>query len=296
MSRLPSMQTLRALEAAARHGSYSAAAEELGLTHSAISHRIRELEERLKFPLFRRVGRSMAPTREAVTMIAQVRQAMVILQHAFPDTPQRRRESLVVSVHPALATRWLIPRLPAFTEMVPEITVELRSTADLGDFLAPGVDIAIRYGAGGWPNTLSDRLAEEVLFPVCSPRYRDEHDIQKPADLARCTLLRHAWQRWSPWLREAKLKMREPVSGVILSDSSMLIEAAAADQGVALTRRLFVEDVLARGRVVRLFDISVMDTLAYYVVWQAGDRLSPAAELFRTWLRQEMAAQAPIAA
>ncbi|WP_049973682.1 LysR substrate-binding domain-containing protein [Azospirillum sp. B4] len=284
MPTLPSIQTLRALDSAATHGSYSAAADELGLTHGAISHRIRELEERLGIPLFRRVGRGMAPTREAVTIIAHVRQALAILERAFPDRRHADGGRLVISIHPALATRWLLPRLRGFTRIMPQVSVEIRSTADLEEFLVPGIDLAIRYGAGDWPNSVSQRLGGEVLFPVCSPEYRDRLGLETPEDLARCTILRHGWQSWSAWLRVAGLRLQEPTAGLTLSDSSMLIEVASSGQGVALAGSLMVQEEISRGRLVRLFDVQAEDIYGYYLVWQAGTALSASALAFRSWV------------
>jgi len=288
MSRLPSIQTLRAFEAAARHESYSAAAAELGLTHGAISHRIRELEANLGVTLFRRVGTKMVPTRPAVTLLAQVREALNLLRRALPSPVRKQTGLLVISIHPSLATHWLVRRVGSFLRTVPGISMEIRSTADLGEFLGQGVDLAIRYGAGNWPNTGAERISGEVLFPVCTPEYRDAHRIRTPSDLRRCTLLRHAWQPWLPWLKAANLKMGEPTTGLMLSDTGILIEAAAAGEGVALVRSLFVLDDLKSGRLVRLFDIAVEDSYAYYATWHLGTPRSPLAEEFLSWLRSEL--------
>lgn len=288
MKRLPSMQSLRAFEAAARHQSYSAAAAEIGVTHGAISHRIRDLEAQLGVTLFRRSGREMLPTRAAVTLHAQVREALAMLARAVPDDARAGQRRLVVGVHPSLAIRWLVPRLGEFLREHPGLDVEVRSTADLGEFLGQGVDVAIRYGAGSWPNAARERLAGEVLFPVCTSEYRDRHRLRRPADLARCHLLRHAWQPWAPWLRAARIRLPEPYQGLLLSDSGMLLEAALAGEGVALARSLFAADDLARGRLVRLFDVEVADTYAYYLLWHAGMPLTDAATAFRDWLRQAL--------
>jgi LysR family glycine cleavage system transcriptional activator len=286
---LPSLQTLRAFAAAARHGSYSVAAAELGVTHGAVSHRIRELEERLQTPLFRRANRRMVPTREAVALLSQVRQALGTLDRAFPAPAPAGSVRLVVSVHPSLAVRWLVPRLGRFTAAHPAVDLEVRSTADLDDFLDPGVDLALRYGAGGWADAVDERLSGEVLFPVCAPAYRDQLCIREPGDLVRCVLLRHAWQPWSPWLREARLRLEEPRLGPTLSDSAMIVEAAASGQGVALARRLFVQGDLASGRLVRLFDVEVKDAYAYHIAWRAGSRLGEASLAFAAWLQAELA-------
>ena len=289
MTPLPSMQTLRAFDAAARHGSYSLAAAELGVTHGAVSHRIRELEERLQTPLFRRANRRMVPTREALALLSQVRQALTTLDRAFPSPAPAQSLRLVVSVHPSLAVRWLVPRLGRFTVAHPAVNLEVRSTADLDDFLDPGIDLALRYGAGGWADASEEHLAGEVLFPVCAPAYRDQLSIREPADLARCVLLRHVWQPWAPWLREARLRLEEPRLGPTLSDSAMIVEAAASGQGVALARRLFVQGDLISGRLVRLFDVEVQDDYAYHIAWRTGSKPSEAALLFAAWLRTELA-------
>lgn len=293
MSRLPSIQTLRAFEAAARHESYSAAAAELGLTHGAISHRIRELETNIGVSLFRRTGGKMVPTREAVTLLAQVREALSLLQRAIPSPVRKQAGRLVISIHPSLATHWLVRHVGSFLRTAPGISMEIRSTADLGEFLGRGVDLAIRYGAGNWPDTGAERLSGEVLFPVCAPEYRDRHRIRTPADLRRCTLLRHGWQPWLPWLKAANLKMEEPTGGLMLSDTGILLEAAAAGEGVALVRSLFVLDDLKSGRLVRLFDIAIEDSYAYYATWHLGTPRSSIAEAFLSWLRSELAT-API--
>lgn len=288
VERLPSILTLQAFEAAARHGSYSRAASELNVTHGAISHRIRELEQRLKIRLFQRVGHNMQPTRAAETLLAQVRQALGVLQLTFPDKTKRSAAKLVVGVHPAFATRWLIRRLDRFVAAEPKLAVEIRTTADLGDFLAPGIDIAVRYGTGVWPNAISVRLCGEMLFPVCSPEYQAKHRLQRPADLARVTLLRHLWQPWSSWLQATGLSLREPTSGLSLSDSAMLLEAAASGQGVALARGLFARDALEAGKLIKLFDLEVPDTNAYCAVWRAGTALTEPADAFRLWLLSEL--------
>lgn len=285
------MQTLRAFEAAARLESYSAAAQELDVTHGAISHRIRKLEMQLGTTLFRRAGRSMIPTREAVTLFAQVRESLGLLQRVIPDVAHATPGRLVVSMHPSFAIRWLVPRIGSFLRSMPDLSVEVRSVADLGDFLSQGVDFAIRYGAGTWGNATGERIAGEMLFPVCTPAYRDAHRIRTPGDLRRCRLLRHAWQPWQPWLRAARLRIKEPAGQLTVSDTAMLLEAAAAGEGVALARSLFAADDLGRGRLVRLFDIAVEDAFAYYLTWHQGAPLSPAGAAFRDWLRDEIATQ-----
>jgi LysR family glycine cleavage system transcriptional activator len=284
------MQTLRAFEAAVRHHSYSAAARELGVTHGAISHRVRTLEAQLNTILFQRSGREMVPTREAIALAAQVNEGLQILSQAMPAGGTDRAGNLVVGVHHSLAMSWLIPRLQDFIGGNPGISVEIYSTAELGDFINPNVHVAIRYGAGSWSRVSQERLAGDRLYPVCSPSYRDRQCIADPADLAGCRLLRHSWHTWIPWFRAAGLSLEEPGTGLLLSDSGMLLEAAKAGLGVALVGSVFAQAALEEGLLVKPFETSIPDSHAYYLLWNAGTRLAPQARLFRDWLHGQLAA------
>ena len=287
MARLPSVQTLQALDAAARHGSYTAAANELGLTHGAISHQICDLEARLGATLFRRDGRSMVPTREAVTLLAQVRQTLNLLHQTFPARPTSPSR-IVLGIHPSLATCWLLPRVGSFLTAHPDVDLDVRSTADLHDFLAPGIDVAIRYGVGTWPDAESERIGSEHLLAVCSPRYYERQQLVALSDLSRCVLLRHAWQPWSAWLRVAQLGTREPAQGLVVSDSSMLIEAAIAHLGVALVPGRFARRALAEGSLVQPFELTIADVNGYYLLRRRGEARLPGADLLGNWLKAQM--------
>ncbi|MCA3255662.1 MAG: LysR family transcriptional regulator, partial [Alphaproteobacteria bacterium] len=196
-----SLRALRAFDAAARHGSYSRAAEELGLTHGAISHSIRELEFRTGHTLFVRSGRRMIPTSEAIGLVTQVRQALDILDRAMPAAQIEPRTGLAISVHPGLSTRWFMARLRSFQADRPAVTIEVKLRHDPVDFLGADIDVAVRYGPGDWPNTVAEPLWSEELFPVCAPAYREALDLRTPGDLERACLLGHQWQAWAPWLR-----------------------------------------------------------------------------------------------
>ena len=283
------MQTLRAFEAAVRHHSYSAAARELGVTHGAISHRIRSLENQLDLVLFERRGREMVPTGAAIALAAQVSEGLQLITRAMPARDDDRRGKLVVGVHHSLAITWLIPRLEDFLAEHPRIAVEIYSTAELGDFINPDVDIAIRYGAGNWSNVTLERLAGDVLFPVCTGQYRKDHGIERPADLAKCRLLRHSWHTWTPWFRAARLRLDEPAGGALLSDSGMLVEAAIRGLGVALVGGVFAQTAIADGSLVKPFDVAVSDPNAYYLLWNPATRPTPEARLFRDWLLAQFA-------
>lgn len=285
---IPSLQTLRALEAAARLGSYTRAAEELGLTHGAISHRLRALEESLGHPLFTREGNGMRPTPEALRLLVPVREALGLLALAFP--PVREAQAILrVSLLPSFASRWLTPRLGAFRAAHPDIDVRIDARLELAEIGPGGVDCAIRYGKGGWPGVRAERLAGEVLFPVCAPAYRAAHSLDTPADLARAVLLRHDRQLWGPWLRAAGVALGEPAGGPLFSDTGLLLDAAIAGEGVALARARLVEGDLTSGRLVRLSDVAVDDSQSYWFVRsQSGD--SAAVEAFACWIAGAFAA------
>lgn len=285
---IPSIQTLRAFDAAGRHQSYSKAGEELGLTHSAISHRIRALETLTGSRLFIRTGNAMVPTREGQRLLAQIRNALGLLEGVFGKeaaSPTR----ITISVFPAFASRWLVPRLAAFRAAYPEIELALSLASEVVP-LGDGIDAAIRYGPGSWPGTQSRLLSSEILFPVCAPTYRTAHDLREPTDLARCALLRHPWHPWSAWFEAAGI-VALPADGPAYDDSSLLMEAALAGEGVALARGFAAADSLRSGQLVRLFATALPDRYGYHFVTPNGaDR--PAADPFAAWLGKLMRAEA----
>ncbi len=277
------MTALRALDAAARHGSYSAAAQELGVTHGAISHRIRDLEAHYGATLFRRAGRVMVPSAEALTLLGPVREALAILAQAFPPRGQGG-PAVRVAVHPALATKWLIPRLGDFIAQAPDIDLHLVSTTDPGDALSPTVQLAIRFGTGSWPGLEAQPLGEERCIAVCAPGYRTALGLETPADLPRARLLRHGWMMWGRWLEAAGVEMAEPDHGPLFSDSAMLVEGAVAGQGVALVGERFAAVDMAAGRLVQPFAVSVRHDYGWYLTWRAGSVPSADARRLKDWL------------
>ena len=294
MTQIPSLQTLRAFEAAGRLQSYSRAAEELGLTHGAVSHRIRELEERLGQQLFRRTGNAMLVTPAGQTLEVQVRQALSLLEQAFAERNPRKPAAsrpVVVTAVPSLASTWLFARLGEFRAQRPDIDIALRVSEALSDFKRDGVDFGVRLGAGGWPGLNAVKLFDEALTPVCTPEYRDRMGLEKPADLARATLLRNTWTPWARWFKAAGLDWPEPKIGPSFDDSPLLLRAAMQGDGVALARHWLAVDELRAGRLVFPFDIAVRDDFAYWLVWPTHGPVHPPAEQFRTWLAARAAAE-----
>jgi LysR family transcriptional regulator, glycine cleavage system transcriptional activator len=296
VSHLPSLQTLRAFEAAGRLQSYSKAAEELGLTHGAVSHRIRDLEERVGQSLFRRTGNTMVLTSEGQKLVAQVRQGLSLLDQAFiaprPGREHNQRRRIVITSVPSLASTWLFARLAEYRAEHPDIDVELRVSEVLADYKREGIDVGVRLGLGGWPNLNGQKLFDEALTPVCTPEYRDRLNLREPADLKRAVLLRNAWTSWARWFRAVGLDWPEPQSGPMFDDSPLLLRATLEGNGVALGRHWLAVDELRAGRLVTPFETAVRDDFAYWLVWPTGRSANPESALFRDWLEAKAAAEA----
>jgi LysR family transcriptional regulator, glycine cleavage system transcriptional activator len=288
-SHLPPLQLLRGFEAAARHLSFTRAADELHLTHGAISHQIKALEGQLGTKLFHREGRKMVLTESGQILVLKIRQGLRLLEQAFEDASLRSNSGvLTISVLPAFAARWLVPRLASFQEQHSEIELNLRTTRELANLEKDGVDLAIRYGPGGWPGLQQEKLMEEIVFPVCSPTYRRGKLPKVPDELSRADLLRNPWQPWGPWFNAARLDLVEPRRGTSYTDAELLLEAAAEGLGIALARSTLVADDLHAGRLIRLFDVSVRDAYAYYLVWRSDSGKLNIIRQFRDWIFEQL--------
>lgn len=286
MIRLPPLTTLRAFEAAARLGSFSRAAEEISVTHSAVSHQVRALERALGTPLFQRNGKRVSLTEAGRHLAGRVGSALREIADAARVVRRRDRgRALTVSTLPSFAARWLMPRLGRFMEQHPEIDVSLHTSVALVDLERDEVDIAIRFGKGNWPGLEALKFMDDELFPVASPGFNRGRLPRRPADLAKFRLMRSDDEFWTPWFQAAGVKIEEPQSP-IFSDSAFLLQAATDGQGIALARRSIAEDDLRAKRLVRLFDIAAPAQGANYLVWPK-DKLTANAALLRDWLLKE---------
>lgn len=284
--RLPPLPALRSFEAAARLESFSRAAQELHVTHGAVSHQVRALEEFLGTPLFARNGRRVSLTGDGRQFAERVRGALRDIADAAnafrrPDRANR----LTVSMLPSFAARWLMPRLGRFLAAHPEIAVNVHASMELADFERDEVDMAVRFGRGGWPGLEVERFMDDEYFPVASPNLNNGRLPEKPADLVRFPLMTPGDEPWAQWFKAAGMEVPRP-SGPIFNDAGLLLQAAIDGRGIALTRRSIAEGDMAAGNLVRLFDVSVKAPESYYLVWPLG-RASEKVLAFRAWMLEE---------
>ena len=286
--RLPPLNALRAFEAAARLTSISRAADEIHVTHGAISHQVKSLEDFLGVRLLERKGRGITTTAAGKRLAERVGMAFEQIADianavARHDDPGR----LTISTLASLAARWLMPRIGSFMEAHPEFDVNVLTGRELVDFNRDDVDVAIRFGRGNWLDVRIERLMGDEYFPVCSPRLNRGVMPKRPADLAKYRLLRSDSELWSPWFHAAGLDWPEPTKVSIIDDSSTLLLAAASKQGIALARRSLVASDLESGALVKLFDIVAPSIRAHYLVWPSHHDHSPKIRAFREWAKQE---------
>jgi LysR family glycine cleavage system transcriptional activator len=287
--RIPPMQALRAFDAAARTGSLTRAAESLHVTHGAISHQIKALEEAFAVKLVERSGRGIRLTDEGERFASRLRAALAELADAVREVSERRNpRQLRLSTLPSFAARWLLPRVARFLKAHPDIDLEIRSSNGLVDFRRDDVDIAVRHGLGQWPGVIAEHLLDDTSFPVCSPRLANGKLPKRPADLAAYTLLRGEGEQWKPWFEAAGLDWPEPSRGPLYSDSSHMLQAAIEQQGVAIARSSLLGDDLKNGVLVKLFDIVVPLPRKYYLVYPPRMKDSPKLDAFRAWLKAEL--------
>ncbi len=296
--RLPPLNALRAFEAAARHLSFTRAAEELHVTQAAISHQVKALEEHLGRKLFRRLNRALLLSDDGQAYLPSVSRAFALLNDATRNLLERDAPGpLTVSALPSFAARWLVPRLGRFRQIHPDIDLRIDPSAALTDFASGDVDVGVRYGRGKYPGLRADWLMTEDIFPVCSPALLSgEHPLRAPGDLEHQVLLHDDGHGdWRTWLLAAGIDRVDPTRGPIFTDSSMLIQAAMAGQGVALARGVLAADELAAGRLVRPFTLSLPTEYAYYLVCPQNTAEQPKIAAFRDWLLDEARREASAA-
>ncbi|MCW5772108.1 MAG: transcriptional regulator GcvA [Rhodospirillaceae bacterium] len=299
--RLPPLNSLRAFVAAARHLSFAKAAEELNVTPGAVSQQIKQLEDHLGCQLFRRTNRHLLLTDEGQACLPGLIESFDRMHEALDAIAQVGRDGrLTVSVAPSLAAKWLVPRLDRFTALHPEIDVLVSASMQLTDFEAESVDCAIRYGAGRYPHLVVEKLMAESVVPVCSPALLEgKTALRKPADLEHFTLLHDdspdqdaSCPDWRMWLRAAGVDQVDARRGLRFNQSSLVLEAALSSRGVALAKARLAADDLRAGRLVALFEAKQPLQFAYYFVAPPEKSALKRVQLFRDWLKDEVAREA----
>jgi LysR family glycine cleavage system transcriptional activator len=288
MAAFPPLETLRVFEVACRHGSYSEAARELHVTHSAVSQRIRQLEEDLGLTLFERQGNRMVPTSSGLRLQAGVKGAFLELGAALGSLQTRRTDAeITISLLPVMAARWLVPRLPRFKARFSHINLHVKTGQSLANFKSDGVDIAIRFGTGDWKGLRAIKLLDEEFFPVCSPGLNDGRLPKDPASMLSQPLLIDRNLSWHAWFKSAGLKLDREIAGTSFTDANSLMEAAVTGQGIALGRLSVTRSDILAGKLVRLSEHSLRVSYCHYAVHPISSESNPDLVAFRDWLIEE---------
>ncbi|WP_416356262.1 LysR substrate-binding domain-containing protein [Aureimonas phyllosphaerae] len=284
--RLPPLNALRAFEASARHLNFRLAAEELGVTQAAVAQHVRGLEADLGIRLFERLPRSLALTAPGRSYAAQLRRAFEVMNEATAAL-RPEPERLTISVTPTFASKWLLPRLPAFAEAHPGIELRILATESLSNFQSDGVDIAVRQSRTGFgPGLVADLLFEQEVVAVCSPAMLDDGSREiRASSLDRLTFLSDAHDLW-PEFTERVLGQAFPASArqMRFSQTSLAIDAAAAGQGIAVASRFLVTSDIEAGRLVQAFPDTMDGVLNAYVVTLRRSRRPVPTAAVREWL------------
>jgi LysR family glycine cleavage system transcriptional activator len=286
---LPPLHALRSFEAAARHLNFSRAGAELHITPGAISHQMKALERDLGVTLFHRRSRGVALTQAGELLATTVRDALDRIARGVAELRGRPHRALTISVLPAFATHWLIPRLADFNLRHPDIDINVRAGQALADFTSDDVDLAVRYGGGQWPGLVATQLAAEDVFPVCSPRFNGGRLPKSLAELAKARLLHTPLQPWDEWFRAVGVTVSQPRRGMTFNETDILLRAAIDGLGIALSRRLLAQPELDAGRLVRPVRQSVRADRSYFIVYPDSIEPPPRLLIFRDWLLKQAA-------
>lgn len=289
---LPSTTILCAFEAAARLGSFTAAATELSLTQSAISRQIRALEELVGAELFVRERQTVRLTRGGEAYATEIRTALRLVSAATLGVRANPHPgTLNLAILPTFGTRWLAPRLTDFMEKHPGITINLTTRLTQFDFEMESVDAAIHFGSAEWPGAELEFLMNEAVVPACSQALRAQYSFKEPKDLLKAPLLHlasrpDAWQQWFA----AKDTRMSHAQGMLVDQFAVAAQSAMSGLGVALLPRFLIENELARGDLIEAVDGMVDSIGCYYLAWPPGRTTYPPLRAFRKWLSETIAA------
>jgi LysR family transcriptional regulator, glycine cleavage system transcriptional activator len=290
LRRLPALNALKSFEAAARHESFTRAAEELCVTQGAVSHQVKALEEELGVKLFNRERQGLVITEAGREYLVVVRDALDRIALGTERLVQRQRSgALTLSTSPDFAAKWLVHRLGRFAEVHPDIDLRVSATMHHVDFAREDVDLAVRHGDGSWAGLHVERLCSEQLFPVCSPKLVED-GLGEPCDVLKFSLLHlDGRQNWARWLDAAGVSCPDLSHGPIMNRASMLIDAAIDGQGIALARSALAAWDLINGRLVKPFATALPLVKSYWIVCPKATATLPKIARAREWLLAEAA-------
>lgn len=267
---VPALPAMRAFASAAEHGSFSRAAEAIGVTHGAIIHHIKSLERRLGVPLIERGPRSLRLTAEGVELYQRMVDPLRQLETVFRPR-ERARRRLVLTTVPSFATAWLMPRIGELLPAAPGVELVIKTELAVVDMREESVDLAIRLGEGPWDGLGAQKLASDEVFAVGAASYPLLRRVATPADLARATLIDNPLLPWSRWLNAIGSSDIRVQNRIEVADSHAAQLAAEGGAGIALARRIFARRALSSGRLVRLFEESHVPRQAWWAVWRPSN-------------------------
>src|SRR5471032_2093587 len=287
----PPLRAVRTFEAFARHGGVNAAARELDVSASAISHQLRLLEEFLKQPLTFRQGRNLILTEEGREYYRAIRSAFAVLRSATDHVREKSAtRQVTISLIPLFGINLFIPRLAEFLGDNPELDINV-TYANHRSYPSDAADISIRFGTGHWPGYHSERLISGAVTPYCSRAFLQQHGpIDSPRALSELPLL-HDEERgtWSQWFQAADVHHATALNGLLLEDGQLALTATLTGLGCSLLREPLVRRHVANGELVKLFDLEVDDGRQYYLCRRAGSELSKEGNHLYDWIKSNLA-------
>jgi LysR family glycine cleavage system transcriptional activator len=291
MPALPPLAAVRAFEAAARHGSFTKAAAELGMTQAAVSYQVKLLEDRVGAPLFLRLPKKVVLSEAGKRLAPPVSEAFQRLEAAFAAMRETSDSVLSITAIMSFATNWLVPRLGSFQLAHPGIAVRLETSHLLVDFSREEIDVGIRTGRGSWPGLRAHLLMPNEFTPLCSPTLLARSGkLRAPADLLQLPLLDWRDEWWRQWFALAGIADPKPAPfpTVQLESQLMLGQAAMAGQGVAILSPAYFAADIAAGRLVQPFDLVGRSESSFYLVYPQERQNVPKIRAFRDWMLKEV--------
>jgi DNA-binding transcriptional LysR family regulator len=279
---------LRAVETVARLGSLAAAAAELNVSVSAVSQQVKRTESQLGQALFERTPGGLVPTEFGLAFTARLSDGFRELAQAVALADEASQCTLVVSVAPAFASKWLLPRLSRHFSRHPNVLLRIDASVRIADLDHSDIDIAIRLGDGRWPGGRAELLLAQEVFPVCAPSIAAKlHSIEDLAQTCAITDER-AMINWDSWFKAAGVRPVTFQKGARFTDPMLCLESAIAGHGVMLAWQLLTADALADGRLIAPFGVRAQSGLGYWLVTSAAKSESRKVRDFKAWIREEI--------